>query len=187
MCAQSSKEYFGRVASRWDDMRQSFFPEAVRDTAIEISGAHSGQFAADIGAGTGLVTEGLKEHGISVVAIDQSQEMLDEMRQRLSDPVGVDYRVGDADGLPMSDAEVDHAFANMYLHHVESPARAIREMTRVIKPGGRLVITDLDSHDFDWLKVEHHDRWMGFDREDVARWFQEAGLDNVAVDSAGED
>ena len=97
MCAQSSKEYFGRVASRWDDMRQSFFPEAVRDTAIEISGAHSGQFAADIGAGTGFVTEGLKEHGISVVAIDQSQEMLDEMRQRLSDPVGVDYRVGDAD------------------------------------------------------------------------------------------
>jgi SAM-dependent methyltransferase len=80
---------------------------------------------------------------------------------------------------------VDHAFANMYLHHVESPAEAIREMARILKPGGRLVITDLDEHDFAFLRDEHHDRWMGFQRGDVRRWFEEAGLKNVTVDCAG--
>jgi len=48
------------------------------------------------------------------------------------------------------------------------------------------VITDLDEHGFEFLRSEHHDRWMGFVREDVRRWFEEAGLLDVAVDSVGE-
>ncbi len=187
MCAQSSKGYFDRVATRWDQMRQSFYSDSVRDTAIATARARSGQSAADIGAATGCVTEGLVKMGLSVVAIDQSEAMLDEMAERFSDIDLVEYRVGEAENLPLADGEVDHAFANMYLHHVESPATAISDMARILKPGGRLVITDLDSHDFEWLKEEHHDRWTGFDREDVARWFREARLDNVAVEGTGED
>ena len=55
-------------------------------------------------------------------------------------------------------------------------------MVRILKPGGELVITDMDEHEFKFLKEEHHDRWMGFKREDVRRWFEEAGLKNVIVD-----
>jgi hypothetical protein len=56
---------------------------------------------------------------------------------------------------------------------------------RILKPGGKLVITDLDEHDFVFLKEEHHDRWMGFQRDDVKQWFLDAGLKNASIDCAG--
>jgi SAM-dependent methyltransferase len=76
---------------------------------------------------------------------------------------------------------VDIVLANMVLHHAPDPPRAIREMSRVLKPGGRLVITDADSHEHEWLRTEQHDRWLGFDRADIVRWFGEAGLLEVSV------
>jgi len=77
-------------------------------------------------------------------------------------------------------------FANMYLHHVENPPVAIKEMARILKLGGMLVVTDLDEHNFEFLKTEQHDRWMGFKREDVNCWFVEAGLKEAMVDCVGE-
>jgi ubiquinone/menaquinone biosynthesis C-methylase UbiE len=155
----SSKQYFEEVASQWDEMRAGFFSEAVRDKAMSVAKVESGKLAADIGAGSGFVTEGLIGEGLGVIAVDQSEAMLDEMRDRFSDCDEID---------------------------VESPPEAIEEMVRILKPGGRLVITDLDEHAFEFLRTEQYDRWLGFQREDVQRWFQEAGLHNVATDCVGE-
>ena len=58
-------------------------------------------------------------------------------------------------------------------------------MVRILKPAGKLVITDLDEHEFDFLREEHHDRWMGFKRADIAKWFQSAGLRDIYIDSIG--
>jgi len=182
----SSKDYFNQVASQWDEMRTAFFSEAVRERAYAVAGVSAGQVAADIGAGTGFVAEGLVQRGLHVICVDQSEAMLRELRKKFADVENVEYRLGDAESLPILDTSLDAVFANMYLHHVEDPAKAIGEMRRTLKPGGRLVITDMDEHSFEFLISEHHDRWMGFLREDVRRWFEEAGLINVAVDSVGE-
>ena len=56
----------------------------------------------------------------------------------------VAFRQTDGHILPLPDASVDAVFANMYLHHCPDPAAALREMARVLKPGGRLVVTDMD-------------------------------------------
>jgi ubiquinone/menaquinone biosynthesis C-methylase UbiE len=167
-------------------MREGFFSEAVREKAFLVAGVTPGKLAADIGAGSGFVTEGLIKSGIRVIAVDRSEAMLEEMRRKFGDGAAVEYRIGEADSLPLEDRSVDYVFANMCLHHVESPSAAIREMARILKPGGRLVITDLDRHDFDFLRTEHCDRWMGFDRPDMARWFAEAGLADVKIDCVGE-
>jgi ubiquinone/menaquinone biosynthesis C-methylase UbiE len=178
-----SKTYFDQVAPQWDALRQSFFSDAVREKAFAVAGVTAGQTAADIGAGTGFVTEGLAQRGLRVIAVDQSEAMLAEMRRKFG--ARIDARLGGAEHLPVPDESVDHAFANMYLHHVEEPPRAIKEMARILKPGGKLVITDLDEHPFEFLRIEQYDRWMGFQREDVRRWFEDAGLKNVTVDCVG--
>ena len=181
----SSREFFNQVASQWDQMRTQFYSDRVREKAMDAAGVVAGRKAADIGAGSGFLTEGLLRRGLQVVAVDQSPEMLSEMKRKFG-AAPVDYRLGVAEHLPLTEGEVDYALANMYLHHVESPGEAIREMARVLKPAGRLVITDADEHTFEFLRTEHHDRWLGFNREDIKRWFEEAGLKQVQVGSLEE-
>ena len=182
----NSKQYFDEVANQWDKMRKSFFSKTIRDKAFSIAGVQKNKIAADIGAGTGFITEGLIRKGLQVIVVDQSEMMLVEMKRKFAHVKGIDYHVGEAEKLSIPNETVDYTFANMYLHHVETPPKAIEEMVRILKPGGKLVITDLDEHYFEFLKDEHHDRWMGFKREDVERWFKAAGLKNVIVDCVGE-
>lgn len=178
----SSKAYFEQVAPEWDNMRTSFFSEDVREKAYAVANVRAGQLAADIGAGSGFIAEGLRQRGLQVIAVDQSEAMLAELGKRLD---GIDCRLSAEDHLPIPAATADHAFANMYLHHVENPVGAIKEMARIVKPGGKVIITDLDEHPFEFLRTEQFDRWMGFKREDVRQWFIHAGLKNVAVDCVG--
>lgn len=181
-----SRNYFETVAPKWDAMRQGFFSDAVREKAFEAAGVMAGTIAADIGAGSGFVTEGLLRRGLRVIAVDCSEAMLEEMRRKFGEGGAVEYRIGEAESLPLENGSVDYAFANMVLHHVDSPPAVIGEMARIVRPGGRLIITDLDRHDFEFLRTEHCDRWMGFDRPDVARWLAEAGLVEVCIDGVGE-
>lgn len=181
----SSKEYFKEVANKWDSMRQNFFAESVRERAYAIAEVEKGKVASDIGAGTGFVTEGLIKKGVKVIAIDSSEEMLVQMKQKFKDYDCVEYRQGEAETLPIESNMVDYAMANMYLHHVENPFTAIKEMVRILKPGGKIVITDLDEHNFEFLRTEHFDRWMGFKRSDIEQWFIDLGLKHVIVDCAG--
>lgn len=182
----NSKKYFDQLAHQWDEMRARFFSESVREKALSIAQVKKGKIAADIGAGTGFITEGLIHKGLQVIAVDQSEAMLKEMRKKFTHCDKIDYRIGKAETLPIADGTVDYVFANMCLHHVEKPSKAIKEMARILRPGGKLIITDLNKHTFEFLKDEHHDRWLGFKREDIRKWFIEAGLKEVIVDCIGE-
>lgn len=182
----SSKDYFDQVAHQWDNIRGTFFSSHVRNKALSTAGVQGGEIAADIGAGSGFVTEGLIGKGLGVIAVDPSEAMLAEMRRKFAGIAGLDYCIGDASQLPISDEVVDYAFANMCLHHVEVPLTAIKEMVRILRPGGKLVITDLDQHYSRFLRNEHHDRWLGFNRAEIRQWFTEAGLKGIVVDCVGE-
>ena len=181
-----SRNYFDEVAPQWDRLRESFFSRTVGDKALSVANVQEGRIAADIGCGTGFITEGLVQRGLAVIAVDGSEAMLSQMKQKFAGLDLIDYRLGEAGSLPVQDETVDYAFANMYLHHVEFPPEAIKEMARVLKPEGMLVITDLDTHGFEFLKREHNDSWMGFARDDIRRWLEEAGLREVAVECVGE-
>ena len=98
---------------------------------------------------------------------------------------GADLRVGDMESLPVDDGEVDVVLANMALHHAEVPAEALAEMARVLKPGGRVVLTDLAQHGLDWTREELADAWPGFEPAELERRLKAAGFASVSVETIG--
>jgi ubiquinone/menaquinone biosynthesis C-methylase UbiE len=180
-----TREYFESIAHKWDEMRRMFFGEGVRNAAIAAAGIKPSDIVADVGVGTGFLAEGALAAGARVIGIDSSEGMLTQARGRFAEQ-RFETRAGEIDSLPLRTAEVDVVLANMVLHHAADPPRAIHEMSRVLKLGGRLVITDADTHNHEWLRTEQHDQWLGFDRADIARWFREAGLVEVTVADTSE-
>jgi ubiquinone/menaquinone biosynthesis C-methylase UbiE len=181
--ASATAEYFERVAGEWDNLRTGYFGEAVRDAAIARAYLRPEMVVADVGSGTGFVAAGLAPLVARVYAVDASAAMLEAGKRNLAGFSNIEQRLADGATLPFEDATLDAVFANMYLHHCPDPFAAIAEMVRVLKPGGRLVITDMDRHEREWLRDEMADVWLGFERADLRAWFREAGLVNVIVDA----
>ncbi len=182
----SSSAYFASVAGQWDELRRGYFGPEVREAAIAKAYLRPEMAAADIGAGTGFISEALAPLVRRVYAVDASAEMLETARRNLAAFTNIEYHHAEGERLPFPDESLDAVFANMYLHHTADPLAAIREMARVLRPGGRLVITDMDAHEHAWLKEEMADVWLGFPRGQVRAWFEEAGLVNVVVDCTGQ-
>jgi ubiquinone/menaquinone biosynthesis C-methylase UbiE len=193
-----SQTYFAQVAGQWDEIRAGYFTEHMRDAAIAKVGAlqatplRPDAVVADVGTGTGFVALGLAPKVAKVIGFDASPEMLAVARRNLAAFSNVEFREAPGDHLPLPDGALDAAFANMYLHHAPDPAGAIRELARVLripdpvsgKPGGVLCLTDLDTHDHTWQREQMADLWLGFERDDIRRWFAEAGLTGIDVDCA---
>lgn len=183
---QPSHEYFQQVAGSWDEISAGYFGKAVCEAAIARAYLRPEMVVADIGAGTGFVAAGLAPLVKRVYVVDASAAMLEVAKKNLSEYNNVEFHEADGSSLPFPEYSLDAIFANMYLHHMADPLSAIREMVRVLRPGGRLVITDMDAHAYAWLKDEMADVWQGFDRDQVRAWFKAAGLVNVIVDCTGE-
>ena len=183
---QASAEYFERVAGQWDSLRTGYFGEAVRDMAIAKAHLRPEMIVVDVGTGTGFVAAGLAPLVNQVYAIDGSEAMLDVARRNLVNFDNIVFLPGDGASLPFEDDSADAAFANMYLHHCPDPRSAVREMVRILRPGGRLTITDIDGHDHEWMRHEMADEWLGFDRTQIKTWFREAGLVNVLIDDTSQ-
>jgi demethylmenaquinone methyltransferase/2-methoxy-6-polyprenyl-1,4-benzoquinol methylase len=98
--------------------------------------ARPGQRVLDVATGTGLVASELAERGASVVGLDQSEEMLAVARERLGDRVT--FVRGEAERLPFADEEFDALTFTYLLRYVDDRAATMRELARVVEPGGRI-------------------------------------------------
>ena len=96
--------------------------------------------ALDAACGTGRHTVYLRERGHRVIGIDATPEMLEKARAQVP---GADLRQGDLESLPLKDASVDLAVCALALSHLPELAPAIAELCRVLRPGGRLILSDL--------------------------------------------
>jgi ArsR family transcriptional regulator len=111
-----------------------------------------------------------------VIAVDESGPMLTAARERLSEHPNADFREGTIESLPIDDAALDAAVLLLVAHFITDPAKVMAEIRRVLKPGGKLVIVDLMSHDRVEYVVQLGHVWQGFDGDEVKQWLADAGF-----------
>lgn len=173
-----SQEYFSSAAGEWDAVRAELFgthPE--RGALLALLGAD--WTVADLGCGTGRLAETVAPFVKHVLAVDESRDMLAAARERLATPElagRVELREGRLEALPIEDGKLDLALLALVLHYVPDPPAALSEAQRVLRPGGRLLVVDMRTHE----RQEYRDRmghlWQGFEREQLEGWLEEAGF-----------
>lgn len=170
-----SLAYFGRVAGEWDAIRGQLFGSRFTSEAL-LAMLPPEWRVVDVGCGTGNIAELLVPHVAEVVAVDQSEPMLEAARRRLSGWGNVRFEVGGADRLPLQDSSVDAATAGLVLHHMENPVSGLREMARVVRPGGVVLFIEMLPHDRAEYREQMGHVHFGFSADEVSSMCVAAGL-----------
>lgn len=177
---RSRSENFFDAAEDWDTLRGELFTDAAGYSSL-LPLVRRGLVVADVGTGTGGMLPFLAQVASRIVAVDLSAGMLRRARAKAK-ALGlrdVSFLQGDLGALPLESWSVDAAFASLVLHHAPRPLSALREMARVVRPGGAVVVVDLMSHGLDWLREEQADLWLGFGRDEALSLFAQAGLTDL--------
>jgi ubiquinone/menaquinone biosynthesis C-methylase UbiE len=177
-----AQKYFEEVSGSWDVLRKSFYGDEVRDAVLTAARLLPEHTVLDVGSGTGFLTEGAAKIARKVIALDFSEAMMDEAREKLGRK-NVEFKIGNVEQIPLPDSSIDAVIGNMVLHHCLNPEAAVGEMARVLVSGGRLVLSDLQEYTYESLRKEHADIWMGFKMEYVRMVLQKAGLRDVTVNA----
>jgi ubiquinone/menaquinone biosynthesis C-methylase UbiE len=170
--------------------------QAAREALIDRLSLSRGDSAIDVGCGFGdEAAEMARRVGSRgrVVGVDISESMIGEARRRHNSLAQLSWRVADAFDLPFEDNSFDACGAATMLQHVPDPASVLHEMTRVLRPGGRIAILEFD-HDTTFLDSPDPDTtrvicdsstqafvqgWMG---RQLPRLFHKVGLQDISVE-----
>ncbi len=170
------QDFFAGAAGEWDAIRAQLYGQRFDLQAI-LPLLPANHIIADLGCGSGPLAAELARHVKTVIGVDNSAEMLKAARKRLTGVRNVDLRRGELTELPLADGEVDAAMMVLALTYVPTPEKAIGEMARVIRPGGKAVIIDLLLHDRDDFRRQLGQKWPGFALEDMEKMMRAGGLE----------
>ncbi len=173
-----SQNFFDRHARDWDKIHVELLnlPDYREELLAMIS---AGGLVVEVGVGTGSLLPLLARKGDYTVALDHSPSMVGLARgtvaqHQITDKVEV--RLAEMHHLPFADGSVRTVVLNQVLHHAERPAEVLKEIRRVLEPGGSLVMADLRRHKHDWARERLADQWLGFKREELEGWLVETGM-----------
>ena len=175
-----SQEFFATAAHRWDRIRGETFGDTFLLWGL-LGLIEPTLVVGDLGCGTGQLSETIGPYVRRVVAVDSSVDMLDAARERLRDITNVEFRRGDLEALPLQDGELDVALLSLVLHHSPDPARALTEVGRSVRVGGRALVIDMLPHEREEYQHQMGHVWLGFSDTQTARFLRAAGFSNVRV------
>lgn len=143
---------FDQVAPRYDltnDLLSFGQVYLWRRAVVRALAPHAGMRILDLAAGTGTSAAALAAHGAEVVACDLSEGMIEVGRERHPE---LEFVLGDATNLPFEDDEFDAVTISFGLRNVEDLPAALREMRRVTRPGGQLLVCEFSTPTAAWFR-----------------------------------
>lgn len=171
-----SQAFFGRVGGEWHEMRQELFGAGFGPEAM-LGLLDPDWVVADLGCGTGDAAERLAPVVREVIAVDREPAMLQACRKRLGNRDNIRFVEAELLSLPLENASVDAAVIMLVLHHLSDPASVLTEVSRVLRPGGRVLVVDMVSHEREEYRHDMGHQHLGFDESVVRSWATFAGFD----------
>jgi ArsR family transcriptional regulator len=175
-----SQEFFATAAGKWDRLREDLFGDTFYLWAV-LGLIDPTLTVGDLGCGTGQLTETVAPYVRRVIAVDDSTEMLDAARGRLSALRNVDIRRGELEALPIADGELDAALLSLVLHYSPDPARTLTEVARVCRPGARIIVVDMLPHHHEEYQQQMGHVWLGFSEKQMVKFLTAAGFTGARV------
>lgn len=174
-------DYFNKLAGKFG---RTYIPgRSWRGLAHALLRLLPPMVVVDLGAGEGTLSQLLAKRAERVIAVDRSEEMVAYGR-RLAEENGVsniEFRLGDVEAVPVEEGEADLVLFSQVLHHTPSPARAVREAFRIVKPGGQVMVLDLAAHTYEQAKELYAHAWLGFSEVDLHEILRKAGFVEIEV------
>jgi ubiquinone/menaquinone biosynthesis C-methylase UbiE/DNA-binding transcriptional ArsR family regulator len=178
---RTQEQYFNLIAGR---LGKNYCPgrswEAIGHLALRLTPAIT---IADLGAGEGLLSQLLARRARQVWCIDNSVKMVEVGTElaRKNGLANLAYKHGDIEQVPLPDRSVDLAILSQALHHAQHPQVAVDEAHRILKPGGQVLILDLNEHSFEKARELYADVWLGFKESALHGFLKKAGFTKVEV------
>ena len=138
----AARRWFDRRAESYDRGATSRWRDPVQLASLEALELTAEDRVLDVACGTGRASRLAAATASSVVGIDLSPEMLRRAEEAAVGVENLRFELADAEKLPFPDDEFTALLCSNAFHHYPDPTSAVREMTRVVAPGGRIVIGD---------------------------------------------
>ena len=159
------------------DMERHYSPgrtwEALARTALPLLAPGD---VLDIASGDGVLAELLAPHAHRYVCVDSSQRVVAAAGERLRRFSNVEVREGDMHALPFKDGSFDLVVLMHALTYADKPAQAVAEATRVLRKGGRLLLSSLARHEHRNVVEAYGHRNLGFAEKELRKFAEKAGL-----------
>ena len=176
--SEAAQTFFARLAPRWDEIRSLHVAEeAVEAAILDVVGPAPIRNLLDLGTGTGRMLRLLAPQAQRAVGLDGSHAMLSVARASLARHGlhRVELRQGDLYAPPFARGGFDLVVMHQVLHYLDDPARAVAAATRLLAPGGRLLVVDFAPHGIELLRDTQAHRRLGFASVQMRAWLEDSG------------